>query len=271
MHASHGDFELLVQKSRPSENQVNFLGQTPVHFAVLRPERLTMLLDAGHDASVGDKNDITPLMYASAMNLPEAVRILIDRGADLLVRDALENYDFVQYGVVRRNWSLIWQAIDLIEQKDSSLLLQVLSSLFTTMKTSYYLGYDLDGLRDRWKTFWLKVLSKLPTINVCFNDGATLMNFIDHPYLAKALIKSGFNKFNQRNQLGEHCLFPITKFLDASLVRSFVEKGCDVNIKNNEGQTVLHQRPARQRSNRYCWRSLLLSLLFRWLYSWLRY
>ncbi|KAK7414981.1 hypothetical protein QQX98_006214 [Neonectria punicea] len=69
-------------------------GQTPlldVHY----PSRLRFLLVCGHDVCVRDKNGITPLMYAAAMNLSEAVKILIEHDADLFSRENLENYDFI--------------------------------------------------------------------------------------------------------------------------------------------------------------------------------
>ncbi|KAF7557967.1 hypothetical protein G7Z17_g242 [Cylindrodendrum hubeiense] len=75
IYRSEGEFQRLVQESRYLEDNVNFLGQSPLHIAVRYPSRLVTLLAAGHDVGVRDKNGITPLMYAAAMNIPEAYKI----------------------------------------------------------------------------------------------------------------------------------------------------------------------------------------------------
>ncbi|CAM1509802.1 Fc.00g001370.m01.CDS01 [Cosmosporella sp. VM-42] len=240
IHGSQKDFELLVQKSQPLERNVNFLGQSALHLAVRYPSRLAALLAASHDVSVHDKNGITPLMYAAAMNKTEAVTALIEHGADLFARDKLENYDFIMYAAVRDHWSLVWRAIDVIESRDSSLLPRVFPSIFTTPGIWRYMAHDPTDLKTGWQSFWEKVASKFPNPNVWFDNGGTLMHFVDHPLIAVLFVRLGYNMFNHRNHLGEHSVFTIAKLLDASLFRLFIKKGADINQQNHEGKTVLH-------------------------------
>ncbi|KAH8651793.1 hypothetical protein BGZ61DRAFT_487579 [Ilyonectria robusta] len=240
LHGSKEDFRVIIQKTQPLEENVNFLGQSPLHISVRYPERLDILLAAGHDASVRDKNGITPLMYAAAMNISEAVTALINHGADLFMRDKLNDYDFIMYAAVRHHWSLVWCAIDLISSNDRSLLPRLFPSIFLASGRDCFLAHDPKSLTEGWKKYWLKVFSKVTSLDICFEDGGTLMHVVDSCLLANMLVNSGFAKFNHRNNLGEHSLFAIARFLDPVLFRQFIAKGALVNITNNQGQTVLH-------------------------------
>ncbi|KAH6955652.1 ankyrin repeat-containing domain protein [Ilyonectria sp. MPI-CAGE-AT-0026] len=240
LHGSKEDFRVIIQKTQPLEENVNFLGQSPLHISVRYPERLNILLAAGHDASVRDKNGITPLMYAAAMNISEAVTTLINHGADLFMRDKLNDYDFIMYAAVRHHWSLVWCAIDLISSNDRSLLPRLFPSIFLASGRDCFLAHDPESLTEGWKKYWLKVFSKVTSLDICFEDGGTLMHVVDSRLLANMLVNSGFAKFNHRNNLGEHSLFAIARFLDPVLFRQFIAKGALVNITNNQGQTVLH-------------------------------
>ncbi|TAQ83912.1 hypothetical protein B7494_g7757 [Chlorociboria aeruginascens] len=123
LNGSFTDIELLIQRSKPLDNNINFLGQTPFHISISNPSRLKAILDAGCDPNISDKNGVTALMYAATMNRPLALSILIKRGADLLRRDNLEGYDFVMYAAERNNWFIIWHAVDVIDSMNRSLLL----------------------------------------------------------------------------------------------------------------------------------------------------
>jgi Ankyrin repeats (3 copies) len=215
---------------------MNFLGQTPLHIAVCRPSRLKALLDAGHDINARDKNGITALMYAAAMNPPLAVAILIRRGADLFLRDYLGKYDFITYAAVRNNWSLVWSAVEVIESRDRDLLLRTFSRIISAPRPPLLLKEGLIWI----KVFMVSVVSKMD-MNVCFEDGRTLIHVVGVPPFARLLIKHGFTALNQQDHAGEHCLFAIAKFLDPQLFRLFLEKGADINLKNHKGHSVLRQ------------------------------
>jgi Ankyrin repeats (3 copies) len=227
----------LIQKSHPLENNVNFLGQTPLHIATSSPSRLKVLLDAGHDINVRDRNGITPLMYAAAANRPIAVSILIRRGADLFMRDYLEKYDFITYAAVRNHWFLIWNAVGVIESRDPTLLLSTFSRIISVPRPPLF----LEGGITWTKLFMVSVLSKLRNLNVQFEDGRTMMHVINLPQYAYLLIEHGFTALNAQDKEGEHSLFAVTKFLDVELARRFIENGADINLKNHKGHGVLSQ------------------------------
>jgi hypothetical protein len=217
------------------ENNINFLGQTPLHIAVCRPSRLKALLDAGHNIDASDKNGITPLMYAAAMNRRIAVSMLIRRGADLFLRDNLEGYDFFMYAAVRNNWFLIWDTVAMIESRDRSLLLRSFSRIISAPRPPLF---QEEG-RMWSKVLLISFMSKMRNLNFCLEDGRTLIHVVDLPHYARLLIEHDFNALNQQDQAGEHSLFAIVKFLDPLLFRLFFEKGADINLKNSEGHTVL--------------------------------
>jgi hypothetical protein len=227
----------LIQQSHPLEDNVNFLGQTPLHIAIRNPSRLKALLDAGHDINVRDKNGITPLMYAAATNRPIAVSILIRRGADLFMHDYLENDDFITYAAARNHWFLIWNAIEVIESRDPTLLLSAFSRIISVPKPPLF----LEEGKIWTKLFMLSVLSKLRNINVQFEDGRTMMHVVDLPQYAHLIIEHGFTALNEQDKEGEHSLFAVAKFLDVELAQRLIEKGANINWKNHNGHGVLSQ------------------------------
>ena len=227
----------LIQQSHPLEDNVNFLGQTPLHIAIRSPSRLKALLDAGHDINVRDKNGITPLMYAAATNRPIAVSILIRRGADLFMHDYLESDDFITYAAERNHWFLIWHAIGVIESRDPTLLLSAFSRIISVSRPPLFLE---EG--KLWaKLFIFIVFSKLRNINVQFEDGRTMMHVVDLPQHAHFMIEHGFTALNEQDKEGEHSLFAVTKFLDMELAQRLIEKGANINLKNHKGHGVLSQ------------------------------
>jgi ankyrin len=64
-------------------------GMTPLLYASRdgRKETVRMLLDAGADVNLRDANDITPLLAAITNNHPDVARYLIERGADIKAVD----------------------------------------------------------------------------------------------------------------------------------------------------------------------------------------
>jgi hypothetical protein len=227
----------LIQQSHPLEDNVNFLGQTPLHIAIRSPSRLKALLDAGHDINVRDKNGITPLMYAAATNRLIAVSILIRRGADLFMHDYLENDDFIAYAAERNHWFLIWHAVGVIESRDPTLLLSAFSRIISVPKPPLF----LEEGKIWTQLFMLSVLSKLRNINVQFEDGRTMMHVVDLPQFAHIMIEHGFTALNEQDKEGEHSLFAVTKFLDMELAQRLIEKGANINLKNHKGHGVLSQ------------------------------
>ncbi|KDQ13851.1 hypothetical protein BOTBODRAFT_88526, partial [Botryobasidium botryosum FD-172 SS1] len=79
---------LLEMGANPSSRDEN--GQTPLHCVLQSPtpeaaEITTVLLDGGSDMTAADHNKETPLFRGLSVCSPSAVRIMLDRGADVSV------------------------------------------------------------------------------------------------------------------------------------------------------------------------------------------
>ena len=64
--------------------------RTALHYAAgynFNPDITKTLIKAGADVNAQDNYDWTPLHYASALNFPQVVKLLVDNGADLEARD----------------------------------------------------------------------------------------------------------------------------------------------------------------------------------------
>ena len=96
--------EVTMIKGGIRENVVNILlnakadvnvrdpvkGRTPLHLAVLNSDGGDLaqrLIDARADVHAGDKNDMTPLHYAAFCNNVDAMKVLLDAGADPATKD----------------------------------------------------------------------------------------------------------------------------------------------------------------------------------------
>ncbi|KAF5600496.1 hypothetical protein FPANT_2347 [Fusarium pseudoanthophilum] len=111
-------FKLCLERATsPFENIVNFLGQSTLHVGVYQPQRMAQLLAAGHPVDLCDKNGVTPVMYAAAMNIPDAVMMLIRNGADFFGH---REKAFTVLGLIasKGNWDLIWQIVDFAGEMD---------------------------------------------------------------------------------------------------------------------------------------------------------
>jgi ankyrin repeat protein len=100
-----------------SENdQKNFLGQTPLHFAAAQGRHLDLLIAYGHNLDAVDYHGNTPLMYAVAMNQAESVMLLIDSGANPGIHENNNRRLFMHYAASRGHWRLLLDIIDHIKE-----------------------------------------------------------------------------------------------------------------------------------------------------------
>ncbi|KAF2719030.1 hypothetical protein K431DRAFT_305472 [Polychaeton citri CBS 116435] len=93
--ATTGDFEAAITSTYNS----NALGQSALHLAVIFPDRLLRLLQAGWDPDLPDTKITTPLMYAASYGCSEAVIYLLEHGADPSIRDNRNQRNFWDYAI----------------------------------------------------------------------------------------------------------------------------------------------------------------------------
>ncbi|KAG5748201.1 hypothetical protein H9Q72_014129 [Fusarium xylarioides] len=206
---------------------------------VYQPQRMAQLLAAGHPVDLGDKNGITPLMYAASMNVPNAVMMLVKNGASLLCHRET-NFDVLSLIARRGNWDLIWQIVDFASvsypARVPELFANLLDNLGPRGLRRCYAAHDPSGLKGCIK-FWSRVISKLGSPNFYFNDGRTLMHMTNDSRSARALIDLGFTEFKQEDgALLEH----LVSLRDLSLFRFAVGNGDDEHLHNDWGWDILN-------------------------------
>ncbi|KAF4436320.1 hypothetical protein FACUT_6484 [Fusarium acutatum] len=178
------NFKLCIERvAQPLEKIVNFLGQSTLHMGVCQPSRVAQLLAAGHPVDLGDKNGITPLMYAASMNVPETVMVLVENGADLFITYD-KNFTVLHLVAFRGNWDLIWQIVDFASASYPDLVPELFASLLPYLGSLSndicYAAHDPSGLKGCIK-FWSRVISKLGSPNFYFNDDTDNDRFWDIP------------------------------------------------------------------------------------------
>lgn len=237
LNGSVASAELWIHRSQPLENNINFLGQTPLHIVTTRPELCRFVLDTGHDLDVTDKFGATPLMYAAAMGQTEIVKLLISRGADPGLRDTRLQWTFLDYAFFCDHWNLALDALLVIrsefESRDFQIFVRcaILSALDN--KTA-----SIEGI-----TFLPNFIRLCDDVNFTFRDyngvkDNNLMHYACNLEIASTLVRCGFSGFNQKNSEGKLAINSQAKRHDASLVQFCLERGTNVENLTQDGRSI---------------------------------
>ncbi|KAL4866007.1 hypothetical protein BDV12DRAFT_210727 [Aspergillus spectabilis] len=192
----------------------NFLGQTPLHLAVRDVEIVHLLVQGGHDMDIPDNHAITPLMYAAGMGKTDAA--------------------------ARGQWQVIMDALDTIQATYPTNLFQhfTYDALMRLISRETWLA-------NAWSTYFAKLVGRCSDTNLRFGssiDGTednNLLHFISNHEDAKVLVRHGFKLFNQSNSAGKSAIFSLARVLDATLTKSLLDYGTNVNHVDHQGRTIL--------------------------------
>lgn len=101
-HQSHDVVSHWVKRCAPNER--NAFGQTPLHLAVEQPDRVALLVNAGHDVHALDARGYNPLDYALSeardelsVQVEETIPILVEYGSSFLLSQKFSSWTFPGY------------------------------------------------------------------------------------------------------------------------------------------------------------------------------
>ncbi|KAL4965008.1 ankyrin repeat domain-containing protein [Aspergillus stella-maris] len=218
----------------------NFLGQTPLHLAVCNVEMVRLLINHDHSMDITDNHGITALMYAAGMGKTDVVMLLIEKGANPLIRDPTWKRDFIGYADARGHWDLIMDALGLMQTIYPSKLAQyfITCGLMTLLIHDVWLG-------ARWSTYFARLVSQCSDTNMKVRDCVSgternsFLHFVSNAEDVRILVRNGFKLFNEPNSAGQTAMFSLAPRLDATLCQSLVDYGVNVNHVDHDGLTVL--------------------------------
>ncbi|KAF6820638.1 hypothetical protein CMUS01_11527 [Colletotrichum musicola] len=231
----------------------NFLGQTPLHFAVYKPQYLRDLIQSGHDLDAVDNYGITPLMYAAATNHEDSVAILVNAGADLVIEGGRFRRTFIQFAAARGNWKLVLNFLSQIEDSGEECAAKEWSQLATCLfqvPDPDYLGRSGVSLHQ--------FLVKCGSVNFTYNDlgGETRNDCLMHSARSvsdfKALIDNGFVLLNHTNSAGQHPLMAAAGRGEPALVSALLDAGSEINLEDMKHRTSL-SHAVRNLDKGCCW------------------
>ncbi|KAJ0416246.1 hypothetical protein BJY00DRAFT_317017 [Aspergillus carlsbadensis] len=220
--------------------QKNFLGQTPLHLAVGNPDVVELLVQAGHDMDVTDKQGNTPLMYASATGNISTVQLLLSKGADPFLEDSKLERDFMEYAAVRGQWRLVINALATIRTHYPQEDFDYFVDWALTLLIAHTVGRD-----DVWSNVMANLVSLTSDCNTLFGDyhrgaqGNTLLHYVTNRDDAEVLVQHGFRSFNLANSKGQTAMYSLAPNLDAQLTQFLLDHGTDLNRVDQQGHTIL--------------------------------
>lgn len=205
----------------------NTFGQSAVHFAVLRPNVLRLLLGVCSDLDVQDHAGRSPLVYAAAYGCTESTILLLQTGADPKSVDesGARHLTFLAYAMSWRQWDVATRALDFFRASRS------FSSDFLTSELDYlidlYFQYSWrHGPED------MKILFDLgANPHFIFDKGDTLLHRIESDAEAEALFQAGYNSIDRPNNEGQTALCSLI-YRNAACYKKVIARGANTKLQN---------------------------------------
>ena len=246
-------FHRMIKKTELSilnrKSPIN--GLAPIHFAVLWPTALGMLVERGVDLNIEDNNGRRPIYLAVALGIIDSVRYLLN--ADCGLFTPAEDCSLLQY------------ALNLRDEKKRSDILPQLTRALTDRHTRLIdlanlclppsvfdkLGLAPNGLQEqRAPSIIERLLSHGIDIPPALElDGKGLYDFYTHgwakaymiPNAADALLSAGFHDIDQSDKQGWTPFLQSWFYHDFKMVDWFETKGVALDCRHTETHlTALH-------------------------------
>ena len=223
---------------------------TPLHFAAAgaKKEMIEFLIDKGADINAkAMDDDLTPLHVAAALSgNQETIELLITRGADINVKGLLGVS--LEVAAMRAMFSHIseFESKKLSDEQAEQMMMEAFKSQSSSESMKFLLAkgakIDNDTLflaaEMGMKEIIESAIAKGIDLNVKDDDGTTALWYAKdkgHTEIAELLQKHGAKEEAPKTLLHR----AVTKG-DIEQVKSIIEKGADVNLRDKNGQTPLH-------------------------------
>ncbi|KAL1848356.1 hypothetical protein Daus18300_013638 [Diaporthe australafricana] len=167
-----------------------------------------------------------------------AVHLLQNR-ADPVLRDNRERRTFLDFAIVRGNWSFIHAVLSTIQELYNDEAYQAFVHLVVLQSMGSKV-FDLTGAIRREHI--PRVIRLCDNVNFAFNDSSreltknNLMHYAETVEETEALVSRGFNLFNQPNSDGR---LAIHEARSPAWIRFCVEHGTAIDHVDAKGQTLL--------------------------------
>jgi ankyrin repeat protein len=234
LSGSASEVSQLLQ-NRHSLHGNNWLGQTAIHAAVLRPRLLSMLLDISSDFDSHDIEGNSPLVYAAAYGCLESVMLLLRAGANPLKDQHLK---FLEYAMRWDRWDVMTEAIKLL-RANKVYSHGFLQSEMNHLITNPWSAGVIHAQPRRFKSL-LKLGADRHAMVRRDQNEVTLLHVSSSRVSAIALFEAGFKNIDHLDSQGYTPLMKAIWRRRYDVCDEILAQGCNINIQNGKGRSALH-------------------------------
>jgi uncharacterized protein len=222
----HGIVNTLLERGA-NVNAQNALWQTPLLLAVINrnAELVNILVDKGADVNLATKDRMTPIIASVGAPDETIFDKLLEKGADITVK-TVDERDALLDAIYHKRPSIVQKLIQ--KGADVNTRMGTDSALIKAIKSQNdeTIGMLIDAGAD------VNVYNSLGTHAI-----ALLAYFNKNELVDKALSKIA--DINSRH--GQYLLSDSVAYSRKNLFNKLIEKGIDVNMRDDEGSTVLFE------------------------------
>lgn len=223
-----------IENGGTKQSTFNALGQTALHLAIFKPDRLEKLLQAGMDPDAVDKGKSTPLMYAACYGQLDSVICLLQHGANPCLVDSRNRRLFMDYAILRKEIHVIEGLVSWLRSEGCSK--ETVAILDRCM--SFYFGSgchnsDLDNKA-------LKSLLALGADVDVLNGNSTMLHEATSDMEARMILKAGFSRVSFCDEDGVTPLMKVASRCDLDSIKELLKRGSTVESQDKFGRATLH-------------------------------